>query len=332
MLKEPKKVTKWWIHVLVGSGGVTVIIVALISSRCSSRMSETKSIQMSVKQGIVGSNISTKNGSVYIINKGIETEQQNRANKFSIAMAPEKEIVGRSRFFNLAYGTLSILPEAKTRSEAVRTDTFLILSPGKQHEFRTLNSPIWLQFNHHLLDTNGKRRHLGVFVVTFGRMGATMPLEVYRNKNWVRPQSNNVLGQFSEIVELPWSEFVDSIQRWSSSDAKLSEVDRVLKGPWHAIPQGGDKFSWQYRNFWKWAVTSCQKTAKDALGATPDFSNVKVSARLIGYTPSPLAVSKSPVVFDIRSMYEDKTTAFIAIYALEDSGEDIRQWYWITRE
>lgn len=181
-------------------------------------------------------------------------------------------------------------------------------------------------------DTDGKRRHLGVMVVTFGRMGATIPLEVYRNKNWIRPQNKKILGQFSEIIDLPWSEFVASVKRWASPNANLSEADQTVKGPWHAIPEGGDKFSWQYRDFWKWAVAICQKTSKDVLGVASNFDNVKVSARLIGYRLSSRPASKSPVIFDIRSMCEDKTAAFIAIYALEDSGQDLRQWYWIVRE
>jgi hypothetical protein len=336
MSNKTEKDIKWWLrHViiplLVGSGGLISLLIAFKPIKNSPRqITEIKSSQLSVKQGVVG-NISAKNGSVYIINEGLETEKISKS-KGLVSVAPEREIDGRSGFFQCNYGALAMLPNARTRLEAVNADTFLILSPGKKYKLKVLNSPIWLQFNHHLSDTNGKRRHLGVFIVTFGRMGATMPLEVYRNKNWVRPQNKKILGQFSEIVELPWPEFVASIRRWSSPDAKLSEVDRVVKGPWHAIPEGGDKFSWQYRDFWKWAVTNCQETAKGALGEVPDFSNVKVSTRLISYSPSPLPGSKSPVIFDIRSMYEDKTAAFIAIYALEDSGQDIREWYWITRE
>lgn len=326
---------KWWlvrvIIPLLGSGGLISLIIAFKPAKNIDRQNiEIKSSQLSIKQGVVG-NISTKNGSVYVINKGSAEEETSKSEGLT-PVAPEKEIDGRNRFFKCNYGVLAVLPDAKTRSEAVNTDTFLILSSGKQHKFKKLGSSIWLQFNHHLPDTNGKRRHLGVFIVTFGRMGATMPLEVYRNKKWVRPENKKILGQFSEIVDLPWPDFVADIQKWSSSDAKLSEVDQVVKGPWHAIPEGGDRFSWQYRVFWEWAVTNCQKTAKDVLGGTPDFNNVKVSTRLIGYSPSSQSASKSPVVFDIRSMYEDKTAAFVAIYALEDSGRDIRQWYWIKRE
>jgi hypothetical protein len=256
-----------------------------------------------------------------------ETSSRNK----NVPLASQGEVVNRSEFFHQRYGVLAVIPKAKNRSAAINANSLLVLSPCNQYQFKALSSPIWLQFNHYLPDTNSKRRHLGVFIVTFGRTGATMSLEVFRNKKWVRPGSDKVLNEFSEVVDLPWSEYIESINKWSSPEGKLSDSDRAVKGPWHAIPQGGKEFSWDYRKFWKWAASCCQQTSKYAIGQNPDFNNVKVSTRLISYSPTSFPGSKSPVIFDVRTMDEANTAVFIAIYALEDNGEDVREWYWIKR-
>lgn len=141
-----EKGVKWWLRYIVfGSGGLVIAIASFISLKCSSNQADiNKSSRLDIKQGIVGSNISTKSGSVYIVTGGIGCVQQNGADKFSreisetnkVAMAPVKEIIGRSGFFNLKYGTLSILPNIKTRLAAVNADTFLILSPGNSMSLR----------------------------------------------------------------------------------------------------------------------------------------------------------------------------------------------------
>lgn len=336
MSNKSEKGIKWWIRYviipfLVGGGGLISLIIVFMQTKDSPRqITEVKSSQLSMKQGVVG-NISTKNGSVYIYNENLETDKISKP-KGLVSVAPEKEINGKSGFFKRDYGTLAILPDVRTHSEAVNADTFLILSPGKQHRLKELNPPVWLQFNHHLSDTNGKRRHLGVLIVTFGNMGSIMPLEVYRNKKWVRPQNSQILGQFSEVVGLPWQDFKASVKKWSSPGAKLEESDRVVKGPWQAIPEGGNKISWEFRKFWLWAADQCQKTAKSVLDVDPNFDNVKVSARLIRYSPTPSTTSKSPVIFDIRSILVDEVAIFIAIYALDDFEQDMCAWYWVTNK
>lgn len=341
MVSKSEKSIKWWLrYVVCGSGGIVALIIALIS--LPNFFKQPNSSQISVKQGIVGNKISTRNGSVFIVNGNIKTEQQDDVktyipprvseHKTIVSTAYVREILGRRNFFELDYGTLSVLPNVRTHSSAINSDVFWVLEPGKQNIIKVLSVPLWLQFNHYLPDSDGKRRHLGILVVTFGKMGATMPLEVYRNKKWMRPQDKKILNQFSEVVDLSWADFLTLTEKWSYPDAKIIEADQVVKGPWHAIPQGGDKFSWSYREFWKWAAVSCQNTADSVFGGALNFNNVKVSARLIGYTPTPQPSSKSPVIFDVRSLQEEASSIFIAIYGLEDSGQDIRKWYWITWE
>lgn len=304
------------------SGGCTVL-VALIGL---------------FKTGILVDNrnnlkISNSPGAVQVfgsLNYYSTSETSSNKNK-GVLIASQAEPVDRNEFFNSDYGTLAILPNTKTRSAAINVNGFLILNRCSQYQFNKLRTPIWLQVNHYLPNTNSKRRHLGVFIVTFGRTGTVMPLEVYRNKKWIRPNSNKVLNEFSEVVNLPWSEYMGSINKWSSKNGKLSDSDRIVKGEWHAIPQGGKEFSWDYRKFWVSAASKCQETAKYVLGPDIDFSNVKVSTRLIGYCPVSRPASKSPVLFDIRTMDQENTAVFIAIYALEDSGQDTGGWYWIKR-
>ncbi len=325
-----EKGMKWWIRfVLFGSGGLGVLIIAFF------QLVGTKPSQVVTKQGMVGCNISARD---IIFNEKSDVEQKNKFSIFGtkakelVPMASVEEIFSSREFFEGGFGSLAILPKAQARSSAIKTDAFRILAPGKQHKTKLSHFPIWLQFSHYSPGSNKRPRHLGIFVVTFGHMGSVMPLEVYRNKNWERPQSKTKLGEFSEVVGLPWSEFFSFVQKNSSTDAKLEDVDQVVKGPWHAVPGGGSDSSWDYREFWKWAAENCRRTAKSVLGEKPDFSNAKVSTRLIRFTPIAQPVSSSPVVFDIRSFSKEEGVAFIAIYSLEDSGQDIRHWYWIIDE
>jgi hypothetical protein len=331
MKKQPNNIKAAWIGVL---GLVLAAIISVLWRGCQPESLK----QLAKGRGLVGNHNNLKMlnspGAVQVLgnlNYYSTSEEKIFRNK-KVPLASQEEAVDRSEFFHQRYGKLAIIQKIKDKTAAKNANSFLILTPCKQYHFKTLNSPFWLQFNHYLPGTNGQRRHLGVFVVTFGRTGATMSLEVFRNKKWIRPNSNKVLDEFSEVVDLPWPEYMSSINKWSSKNGKLSDSDQAVKGPWHAIPQGGKEFSWDYRKFWEWAVSSCLKTSKYVIGPNPDFNNVKVSTRLIGYSPTSYPGSRSPVVFDIRTMDEINTAVFIAIYALEDDGEDIREWYWIKRD
>ncbi|MFA5197748.1 MAG: hypothetical protein WC437_05020 [Patescibacteria group bacterium] len=267
--------------------------------------------------------------SVNFFNPSIEKKEKTVEKQ--VLLDSQNEIISRQEFYKRDYGTLAFLPNVKTYLIAKNTDSFLILTPCKEYQFKTFGQSIWLQFNHYLADTNNKRRHLGIFVVTFGRTGAIMPLEVYRNKRWVRPGKNEVLDEFSEVRDCPWRDYVKLVNKWVTPGAKLFDSDLASKGYWHAIPQGGKESSWDYRKFWKWAVDKCQETSKDIVGLKADFENIKVSTRLIGFNPIPNPFSKSPVLFNIDSLDQKGTFAFVAVYALKDNGQDVREWYWIHR-
>lgn len=244
-------------------------------------------------------------------------------------LAKRQEISGEKLFFDLPFGAIAVVPQAKSQKSAKTADRFFVLSPQKMQELDESSCRIWLRFNHHLADSNGLRRHLGVFIVTFDRSGASVPLQVYRNKNWIRSKNAPVLPEFSEVLDMSWNEFMADMKKWSAKNAHLSEVDKKLKGPWHAIPKGGDISSWEYRKFWAWAVARCQETAPAVFGKKPDFTDVKVSARLIGFTPCSGKRTKSPVLFDINLADEEGANVFLAVYAFGDSKVDMREWYWI---
>ena len=331
MSDKAKKLIKQWLPVaflLFGSAGVLPLFSSLRPHKDNSHPNiDIKSSQISLKQGVLG-NVSTVSGSVYIINGQPEDEKKSKPVK-SVSLAPDIEVTGKSGFFQRAYGTLAVLPNTHSHLTAINSNNFLILSPGKQNKIKDMHSPLWLQFNHHSADADGKRKHLGIMVVTFGHMGSIMPLEVYRNKNWKRPNKKQILGEFREVIDKPWPDFMASIQEWKSPSAQIEDSDKVVKGPWQAMPQGGDKISWEFRKFWPWAAAACQETAKKVLGADENFENVKVSTRLIGYTPTPLLTSHSPVIFNINSIPEENGAAFVAIYALQDTDEDLSYWYWL---
>lgn len=266
-------------------------------------------------------------GPVLVVNS--DHKQQASRQPMTNMLAKRQELDGQQLFFSLPFGAIAIAPEAASFKTAQSAGRFLVLSPQRVNEFVPFSSRIWLRFNHYLPESNGLRRHLGVFVVTFDGSGASVPLQVYRNKNWVRSKTSPVLPEFSEVLDMPWNEFVSDMKKWSKKGADLSDVDKKLKGPWHAIPKGGDISSWEYRKFWAWAVARCQESAKDVFGDKPDFTDVKVSARLIGFTPCSRKKSKSPVLFDINLADKEGASVFLAVYAFGDSKIDTREWYWI---
>ncbi len=325
--------TKKWIKflgVIFGTGGLVGSAVMII------QIFVAKPPQTNAKQGFVGCNFS---GDVFfnekeIVGKKHEEVGLNKARKSMVGVLVTRpdEIFGKKEFFLTEYGSLSILPDAQTRSSAANANTFWVLQPFKKNNVKLSRIPIWLQFNHHFPDSNKKIRHLGIFVVTFGQEESVKKLEIFRNKNWKRPQSNTTLGEFSNAYDLPWSEFYTFIKKYSSKDAKLAEMDLAIKGPWHAIPGGGDNFSWDYREFWKWAAERCESTAYNVLGESPDFDHAKVSTRLIRFTPISKPISNSPVIFDIRSISKENAVIFVAIYSLLDTGQDLSRWFWIIDE
>jgi hypothetical protein len=230
----------------------------------------------------------------------------------------------RRSFFEMEFGTLAILPRATTREAANRAGTFLALQKYASYTIGTTHSPIWFQFNHYLPESDGQPRHLGALIIVVSRSAGCRHVEVYRNSGWTRPNSTEILGEFSESPNLSWEQFV-ALNRESTSDPQ--KLDDAYGGPWHAFPRGGRKYSWDYQVFWNWAVSEYEKTSKTVLGDLPAIDRYRVSARLLAYTPTPIPESKRPLVFYVHASPGD--FMFVALYSLYNSGVDTHAWYWI---
>ena len=237
-----------------------------------------------------------------------------------------RELIARRSFFQTTFGTLAILPKAVTKEGAKQTGTFWVMQPNASHTVGATRSPVWFQFNHHLPDSNGERRHLGALIVVHGKTVGSKRVEVYRNPGWKRQGSTEILGEFSKILDLSWEQFAAISHKSGSANAKLQEVDDAFGGPWHAAPHGSDKYSWSYRKFWDSGV-SMYETSKQALGSLAQADRFRVSARLIAYTPTPIAASKRPVVFSVNAAPGD--SIFVALYSLYNTGQDTWSWYWV---
>ncbi len=237
-----------------------------------------------------------------------------------------QELVARRSFFQKGFGTLAVLPKAASREMANEAGTFLIMQPDMSYTVKATHNPIWFQFNHHVPDADGERRHVGALIIVHTKTVGSKRIGVYRNRGWTRQDSTEILGEFSKSLDLSWEQFATISHKSGSANAKLQEVDDAFGGPWHAAPCGSDKYSWSYRKFWDWAV-STYETSKNAVGNLPQAERFRVSARLIAYTPTSGLASANPVVFDVNASQGD--SVFVALYSLFKDGQDTQSWYWI---
>ncbi len=236
-------------------------------------------------------------------------------------------MVARRSFFQGDFGALALLPNVKSRETVNRAGTFSVMQPNASHAVKAPHNPLWFQFNHHVADADAERRHLGALIIVLSRSVGSKRVAVYRNPGWTRPNSNEILGEFSRIPDLSWDQFAALSRESSLDDAELRKVDDAFGGPWHAIPHGSDRYSWSYRKFWDWAVSEYENTSKTVFGGLVQPDRFRVSARLIAYTPTPRLASDRPVVFDVHAAQGD--FVFVAVYSLFKSGQDTQSWYWI---
>ncbi len=237
-----------------------------------------------------------------------------------------REVMARRSFFQEDFGTLAVLPKAASEAAAKKTGTFRVLQPYASCTVSATPRPVWFQFNHHLADSSGERRHLGALIIVHSKTVGSKTVEVYRNDGWIRQGSTEILGEFRKLLDLSWEEFAAISHKSGSADAKLQEVDDAFGGPWHAAPHGSDKYSWSYRKFWDRAA-STYENSKKTVGSLAQADRFRVSARLLAYTPTPRLASDRPVIFSVNATQGD--CIFLALYSLYNTGQDTWSWYWI---
>ncbi|MBN1508348.1 MAG: hypothetical protein JW955_15980 [Sedimentisphaerales bacterium] len=236
-------------------------------------------------------------------------------------------MVARRSFYATEFGTLAVLPRAWSRATANTTGTFLTVESETLCTVKPTRNPVWFQFNHHFSESDGKRCHLGALILVLGKHAGERQIELFRNAKWTRPNSSEILGEFSASPDLSWGQFVALTRESISPQADVRKVDEAFGGPWHGIPCGGDKYSWSYRKFWNWAVSTYETTRQGAMQNAARIDHFRVSARLIAYQPTRKANSESPVVFYINTSPGD--SVFMALYTVYSTGLDTRSWYWI---
>lgn len=256
-----------------------------------------------------------------------ETRPAKNQTKTTVPQGQLHELVARRSFFQTDFGTLALLPKATSKETAKRTGTFLLLPRNASCTVSAPPRPVWLQFNHHLADSNGEPRHLGALIIVHGKSAGSKKIGVYRNPGWKRQDKTEILGEFSATPDLSWEEFATLSRKAGASKADLREVDDALGGPWHAAPRGSDKYSWSYRKFWAWAVSTYEDTRTTVVGDPAQIDCFRVSARLIAYTPTPALASERPVVLSVNASRGD--SVFVAVYSLFNDGVDTQLWYWV---
>lgn len=248
----------------------------------------------------------------------------------TIPSAEVRKVTARQCFFEETFGTLAILPRAANRNSANRAGTFLVLPAHASCNVDVTHGPVWFQFNHHFSESDGQRRHLGALIIVSSRNAGSRRVEVYRNSGWTRPNRNEILGEFYDAPNLSWEQFVALNRESTSVRTDANRFDDAFGGPWHGIPAGGRKYSWDYQTFWNWAVSEYERTREQCQVNQPAIDRFRVSARLIAYTPTPRLVSEKPVVFYVNAASGD--SIFVALYSLFNSGQDTRAWYWLHLE
>ena len=248
-------------------------------------------------------------------------ESQTIAQKADIENIPARKL-----FFAKEFGKLALLPNASSETSAKSAGTFWGLNHQAIYDVKLHSHPTWFQYNNRLSGSNGKRRHLGVLIITINSSGSDKTLAAYRNANWHRPGSTNVLGEFFSSKPLSWDKFASLVTNSAIDGADVQMMDSAVGGPWHAVPIGGDEFSWDYRQFWKWAIDEFKRES-EGISNNRRTSYYRISTRLIGFRPTTQTDSQKPVVFYTNATKGD--TIFIATYSLQDGGQDTRSWAWL---
>lgn len=238
-----------------------------------------------------------------------------------------KEITSRRSFFESSYGTLAILPAAKTREDADGAGRFLLLRTGSINPARQPQTS-WLQINHHNPSSTGSPTHAGVLIIKILKTAQALPVTFYRNANWTRKDEPS-LPSIDRPVRLIWSDFTGHILNWTTTNVDMSSSDRVIGGPWHANPSRTTVGSWECRWFWPAAANVFQSTVTSVTSLPKSDMNVSVNARLLRFTPTPTPHSTSPLVFPIAT--SDCIAFFIMIY-IPSNGDGVGEttnWCWV---
>jgi hypothetical protein len=221
------------------------------------------------------------------------------------------------------------VPDVDSTNTPSSIGTFWVFEHGGIYTLKLRHDPLWFQINHHLPESNSEARHSGLLIITVNTSGSTHSVETYRNANWHMPGSNKVLGEFFNTKELNWQDFDSLIGSSTIDETNVEILDSKLGGPWHAVPDGGTRYSWEYRNFWNWATEEFKKESANIVGDS-NASYYRVSARLLAFRPTLQLDSKLPVTFYTQADHGD--VIFMATYILEDGDQDLRKWYWFKIE
>lgn len=227
-------------------------------------------------------------------------------------------VSSRSGFYKLPFGALGLIPRSSSVEHAkASAGEYWVLPSEKQCNVRCSTSSLIFQFNHRVDVEEAKRTHIGVLVVSESRGGSVAAVEHYRNAQWHRSPGEIFSESALRSPVLSWEKFVETIP------STVPDSDKVVGFKWHATPIGGDKDSWDYHQFWGWAVKNYQKFCK---GSDDDLTAYKVSARLIAYAPTTKKNSSNPVLFNVNRGLSAENI-FIAVYSITDSGVESQNFY-----
>ena len=202
----------------------------------------------------------------------------------------------RSFFMRSAFGTLALLPNVTSRSEAAFEFEFITLPTSGLYSVprgRGGTGDWWFLVNHRSgSGASEVHTYVGILIAKRLERPLANSLQLMRNAGW-RELDGVDLGSFENTYP-SWTEFFDL----QDADASRESFTEAF-GDWHALPDPrADESSWLHRNNWlnKDSVDRCFQST----GEPPSSdSNIFFQARLIRFRVTTSSNSQSPVAWNV---------------------------------
>lgn len=202
-------------------------------------------------------------------------------------------------------GTLAFVPDSRRPADVADMTIFKAFSDNGFYQLPAKSS---YGFAVNIWDPSKKTpTFLAVTILQVLPPDATNAnFELYRNANWESVETAIPLGLMPgrQLDHVTYGDVLD----WSNSFGSITEFDTEIfkkegrKIPWHGKPSGGDTSSWDVRK----QLFGILSKAQTSLALSSWFEDIKadrpvrISSRLLGFTPSDNWVPRVPMDFYFR--------------------------------
>nr|VFK09988.1 MAG: hypothetical protein BECKLPF1236A_GA0070988_1003014 [Candidatus Kentron sp. LPFa]VFK26048.1 MAG: hypothetical protein BECKLPF1236C_GA0070990_1002914 [Candidatus Kentron sp. LPFa] len=150
-------------------------------------------------------------------------------------------------FFGTEPGTTAFLPGVVSKDGAKVSWDYHVFGRDGPYSLPR-QQECWFVINHRdTSEEEGAASYVAVKMILFRDYEFNEPLRIYRNKGWIRKDSNI---NAEKIVEKNLSKSVNKFLELHGGE-NLSKLDEFLGIKWYAIARGSEEFSWDKRPYWE---------------------------------------------------------------------------------